>query len=237
MKYHFMVASHRRALLRVCALTTTALSLTTTTPEWSQSAAKPSILLPGDYHKSEIEKDVMGEWWAVCSRDNLFELTRTFVTVELIEDSCNPGQYEKNGRRVTVSNCTATKLLLRNLGNLKEGVLKAGNILHDRDKDDLATLSYGGNLMHIKEGKAGETGYNLELTYLARKQIIYSTEFSDEGQWSVQWVGDLDGDERPDLLIFASDKYSVSVLRLFLSGSAGPDNLVREVATFRTTAC
>jgi hypothetical protein len=68
-------------------------------------------------------------------------------------------------------------------------------------------------------------------------QVLASTYQFDDAQMSVLFIGDLDRDGWPDLIINTSDKYSYSEISLFLSGPADSKDLVRHVATFRATGC
>jgi hypothetical protein len=57
-----------------------------------------------------------------------------------------------------------------------------------------------------------------------------------DGHWSLRWIGDLNRDGWPDLLLDASYKYSVHTTRLFLSNAtAGRVDFV-EAARFERTA-
>ena len=53
----------------------------------------------------------------------------------------------------------------------------------------------------------------------------------------VRWIGDLNRDGVPDLLVDASYKYSVHTTRLFLSRTTGGQIEFAEVGRFERTAC
>jgi hypothetical protein len=54
----------------------------------------------------------------------------------------------------------------------------------------------------------------------------------DEPHFEVHWAGDIDGDQRLDLLTTFSLKYSYHPRRLYLSSAAGPGRLVGQVALY-----
>jgi len=54
---------------------------------------------------------------------------------------------------------------------------------------------------------------------------------------SLLWVGDLDGDERVDLLLDTSDHYNVDEVTLFLSSRRSKGDLVKAVAFSRRVGC
>lgn len=79
------------------------------------------------------------------------------------------------------------------------------------------------------------------------RQILHTLRTSYEGDYGVAewlgqtgvlyWVGDLDGDKKPDfyMSLFVDD--NVSNMVLFLSGEAEKGKLVKKVAHFVTTGC
>lgn len=78
----------------------------------------------------------------------------------------------------------------------------------------------------------------LVLTEGARRQVLVDLAGKGEahpGTWAILWAGDLDRDGRPDFYLNASTHYASSERSLFLSGAAGPGELVRRVAGFAIT--
>ena len=61
-------------------------------------------------------------------------------------------------------------------------------------------------------------------------QIIVNHEFLDDGMTEILWIGDLDADGMPDMIIDMSPKYSYSTPTLFLSSKADEGNLLKLVA-------
>lgn len=68
--------------------------------------------------------------------------------------------------------------------------------------------------------------------------MLHREEWRGDGDWRVRWIGDLNRDGRPDLLVDASFKYSVFRTRLYLSSLAGDGQLeLAEWATTTRVAC
>lgn len=102
------------------------------------------------------------------------------------------------------------------------------------------TAEFEGQALEISsEGLACGEGNPavIRLRYGTRTQTLYRATFQDEGNWEPVFLGDLDGDGKPDLILNASPKYSSGMLRLFLSSAAGKNELMRQVAIFRWDGC
>ena len=61
--------------------------------------------------------------------------------------------------------------------------------------------------------------------------------WGDEAMPSVMWAGDLDGDDKLDLLLDLTHHYNLSEITLFLSSHASEGELVKKVAVFSTVGC
>lgn len=203
------------------------------------------ILFPGDYHGNEVPSGSDGMWWAVCGSHGVAHLTVVEVKTESVHDLIvDEDVSQKTGINVTVTGCQDPLLLIRNLEGAKNGKLITGKIMPNHSNQEIecfkkVTTKFSDDIFIIKKEKISQTGYRLILTNKAKKQVIYTTDSSDlEGQgWSVNWVGDLDGDSKPDFLIEASNHYNVSERRLFLSTGATKNELVRFAASFRSVGC
>lgn len=66
--------------------------------------------------------------------------------------------------------------------------------------------------------------------------LAFTQGFDDE-MFDILWIGDLDGDSKPDLLLDISDHYNVSHYALFLSSYAEPGKLIAMVDDLRTVGC
>ena len=66
-------------------------------------------------------------------------------------------------------------------------------------------------------------------------QTLYSTDgFVDDPHFDIEWAGDIDRDDRLDLIVNLSRKYSIHPHRLLLSTKAKTSELVGEAAVFQT---
>jgi len=78
--------------------------------------------------------------------------------------------------------------------------------------------------------------FQLVLSCEGIRQVIDTTNFLNDPNWSLIWAGDLDGDRRLDLLISYSDEGSART-ELLLSSHAKADPFVRRVAVREWEGC
>ena len=114
---------------------------------------------------------------------------------------------------------------------------KSLNLGLDGDENESYLTAYG-------EGDVGPNGftslenYSLELSKGQVSQELLAYSSTNDAIPTLLWAGDLDGDNRLDLVINATPHYAVSSApTLFLSSMAKDGNLVQKVAIFIATGC
>jgi hypothetical protein len=147
---------------------------------------------------------------------------------------------QPTGARPDIRGCDAPLALLRNVPGLTEHILPEGTASPVRN--GVADLRFGKERFAIRQSAQGTSGYRLEYSAGGRAQTLYATDETSsdlpvKDLWSVAWIGDLDGDGKPDLLLNATNHYNVSQVFLFLSGAAPPGSLLQMVATFTAVGC
>lgn len=82
------------------------------------------------------------------------------------------------------------------------------------------------------------SGSQLILQIGEERQVLFTVpKTANEAYVEVFWVGDLDGDGKPDFLLNTSEHYNVESKSLWLSSLAKKGKLVGLAATLRTTGC
>ena len=71
----------------------------------------------------------------------------------------------------------------------------------------------------------------------ATQVLFQSDEEFDCAIPTLLWVGDLDRDGKPDLLIDLHRHYNVFLPTLFLSSEAGQGGILKQVASIRSVGC
>jgi hypothetical protein len=194
-------------------------------------ASAIEILTPGSFHSGEVKMSAQGQWWAVCDgRSSPQSLVPVMVTTKRVQDDLFDNGSEKTGIEVKVMGCEHVTFLVRGL-SLKAKELGGGNIA------SRLVATYASKDYTFQVAEFGKSGYRFELSGAGLSQTIFKIPQVDKmitSNWRVDWVGDLDGDQKPDFLVQASDKDSVDIFRLLLSSRAKTGRLVEEVASFTT---
>jgi hypothetical protein len=99
-----------------------------------------------------------------------------------------------------------------------------------------ARAVFAGDTLRFRQEAHGE-GFRLIVRWRDADEVLYETETQDEGSWNVRWVGDLDRDEVPDILLDATWKYSLDATWLHLSGGTSHGSRWRAVARYQHAAC
>lgn len=205
------------------------------------------ILMVGIFHGDEVSAVDGEEWDVLYSRDGSFFLEKAQIKIELVEDVIIDNKGEKTGKKVSVDIEGEPVLLLKNISNITPGEVSTSinSKIYFFENDSIkAETAYDDYLigMNIIDSKAdlfisdGTVNQTLkEFTAYLTGDSYYM--FGDEAMPSLIWAGDLDGDNKLDLLLDMTDHYNVSEVSLFLSSHASKGKLAKKVAVFRTAGC
>jgi hypothetical protein len=200
------------------------------------AAAQPPsvILLTGDeFSADEVRPDAPGTWFGLYVTEDASSVRPVEVAVREIPSPClDETPAGRSGRAVSAGD-PAPLLLMRRVPNLVPGDLSLVARLSPASGDRVEGR-FGGRPIAVRSSPLSD-GFRLDLDYDGQTRVLFATDWQDEGWWRVDWIGDLNGDQLPDVILRATHKYSVHVVRLFLSQRPAPG--IAEVATFIHTAC
>ncbi len=212
----------------------------------SQAVPRTSVrlLLPGDVQTRSRPELGDDPWFGLYhTSQGGYELRRTIVSIEDTRRGCGD-----QGRRITTESDSSPLFLIAGGRDLREGRI-----------DSVFTgmrFVYPAEMVRLKLGDVGwymltafgtarpataeiaVTDYELVLERVRRRQVLASFPRIDgDGPPQLIWAGDIDRDERLDLLLDLRRSYVGHRYVLFLSSLAGGDELVAPAGEFGTAGC
>lgn len=179
----------------------------------------------------------MSEWIGIYVDENGMYCKSTQATIKAVHDMWNDDENNLDATiiedeskipsvflfsgitvpenfRVKSFNNIPNRILIGNSTQLGDYTLKADG---EVTPENQLPLTYRLTIMGSKNGKEIE-------------QIIVDHEFLDDAMTAILWIGDLDADDIPDMIIDMSHKYSYSAPALFLSSQADDGDILKLVA-------
>jgi hypothetical protein len=202
------------------------------------------LLLAGtEYRRADLRADPTGAWWVlhVSSGATLLESMEIRVTEFRTCGDELPDQH--SGRAVSVPGTDNPILLVRGDADFTSGPVHSAFLDDgvDGEAERIETRWEGWPVIvsHLSEDPQGDQPgrYRVGLAINDQEFELHSDQWHGDGHWRLRWMGDLNRDGWPDLLVDASHKYSVYTSRLFLSSLSGGRLEFSEVATFTHSAC
>lgn len=206
--------------------------------------ASVQLLLPGsEYHASELPADMTGRWWVLHRTGDAVSLASLEIVVEPRAGCSDEDPNRPGGRLVRVSHARNPILILRGLPELTAGPVRTAFL--DRDGtgvEPVVEAQWGEQRMvlrHTAELPSGDQPgrYWVAVAIDERRYELRTDQWHGDGHWRVRWIGDLNRDGAPDLLLDASYKYSVHTTRLYLTHQADGRLQFDEVSQIEHTAC
>ena len=210
------------------------------------------------FHGDEIEAKSGETWIGLFKENNNYFLRSTKIEVTRVEDSIVDDAGEKTGKSVAVKGKAKPLFLVKNAKMLRKGrvaKLYDGNYYEDQtldeDSEKLRSLRIGFTrqfemngttyTLRVKKGvnKNQQPIVALILESEGKSQTLHSLESfgADDYLGELNWVGDLDGDTKPDFYFDLYFNDNVEYKNLFLSTKPKKGKLVKKVATFIITGC
>jgi len=205
------------------------------------------ILFPGTFHSEDLPVLDSSDWMGLFIKDGKARIENIELIINSVTDPILDDEDEKTARKID-SEPQGANFIINGLsaGNVPLIDKNIGSIFPEKDH----SFEYYGREYALKATakNIGEDGdfnelldYQLLLTTVVnaeeRTQVLAATYQFDDAEMSILFIGDLDRDGWPDLIMNTSPKYSYSTITLFLSGVSEGKDLVKPVASFRATGC
>lgn len=207
---------------------------------------KVSILFPGEFGQGEIDKVILNQnWKALTRKDGKIIGNNVELSLTPTEDAW--GEEGNLDGNILSDNTDSSMMYILGIEHLDETAFE--DFIEHLNNNQLMP----GEEISIGNFKLTATGEysNEEYPVLSNYSIFYSgvkngefinheifhIDWYDDAMTSFYWIGDLDQDGIPDLMLDASHKYSYSNPTLYLSSPAHKDSLLKKVADVSSFGC
>lgn len=208
------------------------------------------LLLEGTYHKNEVWQGAERKQWLGLYHENgRYVLRPTSLQVNIVEDPVSDNEGVLSGREVVAADSNAV-FLLTGLSHypaevdtavISRTTLPANKELTYTFKGKAYKIRSFGDSTQASTGERNYRHYGWKAVGMKNgkqvEQLLAEDEGFDDSIYVLLWVGDLDQDGIPDLLLDLSNHYNMARYTLFLSSQAERGKLYRKVAVFEVVGC
>lgn len=208
------------------------------------------ILGLGMHHGDEVYANAEKEnWIALIKSKNGYSLQKTNIKLEKVHDEIIDNPNEKTGIKILSDIKTNNFVQLIAGVNLTEQknvafVELTQNEIYPEDdfkftfKEKTFRMFATGKTIIDKSGVRSVSKYRL---YLENEtgiiQLLAAATSFDEKMLSINFIGDIDGDNLPDFILDTSNHYNRTSATLYLSSNAEKGKMVKVVAMHNSTGC
>lgn len=213
------------------------------------------FMLPtGEYHPDEVWNGAANEnWYGLFKReDGTSYLGKVQPNIFNSQDPFLDEEDEATGWTVEVEHEDYCVMLLAGSNKFIEGDVQSYPIEHWSVQvlpNEVWEFELGGSAYALsatgniedREGWTMITDYTLSMGAPNKEnapvQVLLEIETFDDNMVDIMWVGDLDGDNLPDLILNKASHYNVFNPALYLSTRAEGNDYVKMVAEHRSVGC
>lgn len=213
------------------------------------------LVYPSTFHGDEVDMNIKNyELFGIFEDKNKnYFLKKCKINIENVKDEIIDENGEKSGKEVKVIGIKDKCLfIIGNITNLSERKINLVQTLSDTfslyNMKPINFINQNNNISIYSEYES-LTNLNGEKEIITStlkvfiinnithiKQLLYFMPCNDEGT-SIDFIGDIDGDNIPDLILNTSNHYNVYQPTLFLSSFAEKDKIYRIMAFHFSSGC
>lgn len=213
------------------------------------------ILLESTFHEDEIDESYLNQkWFALVKNKKEYQLTKTKLIAKRIHDAIlDESENDKTGWEITTASKDTTLLLIEEQSYLSERKIQNYNLPEYIYPQDTISFSYQNRnyKLFATGGKRKETessdwyivwNYKLYLTTTVNgievTELLVASPRFDDAMIRILFAGDIDGDEKLDLILDNSNHYNTSSPTLYLSKPASTENkIIKPVGIHTSVGC
>jgi hypothetical protein len=209
---------------------------------------KPTLLLPGQYHGDEVSAK-SGEIFLILDHEEgKCRLRKTRLVVKKVRDQILDEGNKRTGKSVSTPTGNPV-FMIRGIPAIKAGPAITA-VVYSRPQIVPTTVPLTVTLKNTtwtvqalptgpKKGPDLTEPVRLfvKSNSIQRELINLPQGMDPDHAKGIRWIGDVDGDGQPDVLMDISNHYNISEMVLLLSSEGSPQGPYRIVATFKTVGC
>jgi len=203
--------------------------------------------MPGAYRKEEIPDGMVTEnWTGIFKQNQNYTVEKTAVNISKAHDTIVDCTGKNTGKKISAANPKDCFLLMNNIAVTERNidVITTNTIVIHPEKPYefqfnnidyiLSAVSKSYDALNQDETHFNTKGYELYLEKkengVTKKQLLLFEKNFDDQMTKILFIGDIDGDTIPDLLINTSNHYNSSVPTIYLSKDADTGKILKIVS-------
>jgi hypothetical protein len=214
-----------------------------------------TVLTTGQFHGDEVRKeDLNRNWYGIFQNSNGYYLDTTRIVTKRVQDPVLDEEEGKlTGWEVNTTNKDTSVLLFSGVNGLGKHPIKQVSLNKKHIwPGESETFTYNGITYTLyatgnKHKDKPDNEYYIVTSYrlfikatingTERTQMLVASREFDDRMTEVDFVGDIDGDNMPDLIINTSYHYNVTIPTLYLSKPAGSNEVLKLMGWHLSVGC
>jgi hypothetical protein len=218
------------------------------------SILKVEILLTGSFHEDEVSQNANEKnWFGLFKTSEGYKLSETeLITKRANDPIVDENESDQTGWEVNTTINDTCIILIEKLPYLAERKITAIKIpetISPKEKFNFSFLGINYTLYATGEKKKEDensdsfvvSNYKLYLTAdingRQQTELIVAQPNFDESIIQIIFAGDIDGDNKIDLIIDTSNHYNVSRPTLYLSKPCENGKIIKPIGSFKSVGC
>jgi hypothetical protein len=200
----------------------------------------------GDYFNPAYRMSDNSTMWAISKNEESYNLNRVQVRLGKVQSMID-GSGDTTGSIILSPDTKKTVLLFTGLEDLTPGNITFLDLKETLVNDFGKTITAPRSVEFVfkedtykvwAEVQPSDDDKQMDI-YIAHKdtkQLLYSYKKTADAIADLDWIADIDRDNKPDLMLITTYHFSYREAKLFLSSTAKEGELLREVGCFGASA-